>query len=162
MIVSIFVYVLSCWLKNFLRRLNLLFCWPIFRPIPFARYLSYSFFVSLKFPYFYFKVVEQLLALQTKEILSRLMGNTKPTAPGNHGFFYPAGQSQKDAPARICQPGHKCLTDLLAQELCESETWSDLTKQWKICVEEYYCDRKDAEVNPISGYTKYPRPNGFY
>jgi len=89
------------------------------------------------------------------------LGNTKPTGLCDPGFFCPPGQSQKDPPSLTCRAGYYCVSGSATEALCESGTWTDLTKQseCKECVEGYYCDRKNG---PIFDYTKHPCPNGFY
>lgn len=89
------------------------------------------------------------------------LGNIEPTGQCKQGFYCPAGQSQEDPPGLTCSAGYKCPTGSATQQLCDSGSWTDLTGQWKCkeCTEGYYCDRKDG---PITDYSVFPCPNGFY
>ncbi|XP_022100039.1 zonadhesin-like [Acanthaster planci] len=86
-------------------------------------------------------------------------GLTRPTGPCQEGYYCPSGQDIKNPMA--CDAGYYCEEGSPEQVECPSGTYQDESTQssCKICNAGYYCNVADA---PISDYTLYPCPIGYY
>ena len=91
-------------------------------------------------------------------------GNTKPTGLCDPGYYCPKGQNQSNPDSFVCTPGHYCPKGSQEQKLCDPGTWTDLQQQsqCKICLEGFYCSLEDAKKFPITDYSLYPCPVGFF
>ena len=85
--------------------------------------------------------------------------NTKPTDLCDATFYCPAGQKSKQP--FPCTAGHYCPGGSPRPILCESGTWQDEPRKdhCKECPQGFFCDRKNG---PITDFSVYPCPNGFY
>ncbi|XP_071807027.1 uncharacterized protein, partial [Asterias amurensis] len=86
-------------------------------------------------------------------------GLTQPTGQCQAGYYCPIGQSIMNP--FPCEAGYYCEDGSPDQVECPSGTYQDETTQssCKVCNEGYYCNVADA---PISDYTLYPCPIGYY